>query len=359
MKRSSLLVCGVVCLSLSLSMHDARALEVRGPGDDQGTLAERAEKLKKEGWNQIAAGVFQRNKGGKKRETLALGNEGAAWVRQDLEARLEFLSAEYAARPTPELWQVLTDLQRLQTSLGPIASVTARSSSQELEADPLGVGCDVTYGSHADAYSLNPGQGVGATANAYYTHNCGISGDTYAYVYAQATNGTTTTTYTQSDPDSGTSISSSAAASLSGGEPCYSEAYSWVRFTGSSSFLLTASDSEDYCPVPSLSASVSVSPSSVALTGYNCQWITWTASPSGGAPGYSYYWTTTGTTGSSVSEYVCGYNYWDYYSITHTVTVTDSASQTASASGTAYVSTEPSNNCPNWLIDCPIQPIEP
>jgi hypothetical protein len=302
--------------------------------------------LLSEGFSPVAQGVFQRDMGGNKVETAALGAEGAAWMRQEIEARLIFLSAEYVARPTPELLKVLTELQALQNSLDQDA--TGGSAGLFSEAAPAGdmidSGCSVSYNANADAYPLTSSQGVGATASAAYYHSCYTGAQTYAYAYASATSGGTTTTVTQSDPDSGWNISSSATASVNGSSNCYASAQAYVYQSG---YLLNFSDTHSGCPIPLPTVSVSVSPSSVYLVGYNCQLVTWTASASGGTPGYSYYWTTSGTTGSSYSDFVCGYNSYNYYSITHNVTVTDAASLTASAGATAYVSTEPeSNPCP-------------
>jgi hypothetical protein len=352
-KRTTLLSAGLLCLSMSLGLNGASASgfieETIGTPQDP-----RAAQLLSEGYVPVTQGVFQLGLGDNKVQTVALGAEGAAWVQQHIEARLIFLSAEYVAHPTPELLKVLTELQALQNSLAQDATGSDALFSEPATAgDGLDSGCSVSYSANADAYPLTGSQGVGATASASWYHSCYTGASTYAYAYASATSGGTTTTITQSDPDSGWNISSSATASVNGSSNCYSAAEAYVYQNG---YLLLFTDSNGSCPAPPPSVTVSASPSSVWLYGYGCQWITWTASASGGTPGYSYYWTTTGTTGSTYSEYVCGYNSYNYYSITHNVTVTDAASQTASGGATAYVSTEPEyyNPCP-WPYDCPIQ----
>jgi hypothetical protein len=354
-KRTSLLSAGMLCLSLSLSLSGASASgfieETIGTPQDP-----RAAQLLSEGYVPVSQGVFQLGLGDNKVQTVALGAEGAAWMQQQIEARLIFLSAEYVARPTPELLKVLTELQALQNSLTQDATGSDALFSEAAPAgDMTDSGCSVNYSANADAYPLTGSQGVGATASASWYHSCYTSASTYAYAYASATSGGTTTTLTQSDPDSGWNISSYATASVNGSSNCVSLAEAYVYQNG---HLLHFTDSNYTCPVPvtPLTVTVSASPSSVWLTGYNCQWITWTASASGGYYGYSYYWMTTGTYGSTYSEYVCGYDSYNYYSITHNVTVTDGGLQTASNGATAYVSTEPEPNpCP-WLYDCVVEP---
>jgi hypothetical protein len=99
------------------------------------------------------------------------------------------------------------------------------------------------------------------------------------------------------------------------------------------------------CPPPPPSPpTVSISgPSNIYTDYYNsCATVTWTASASGGTPGYSYNWYIGSTfqgSGSQLSQTYCSYTGY----VTVTAVAYDSASQSGQASFSTYFSHDPYN----------------
>lgn len=356
--KKLLLTSLVLCLSffgttrLSLAQVDRETPGGREP------LA----KLSEEGWKPVAEGVFQRQKGGNKVESLAYGHEGLQWAVQEMEIQHAALVAQYQVNPSPKLQKAIHKLKasidRMHASLeeGTISSPTEKVIVN---------GCDVSYGAHADAFPLNPGPGVGATADAYLYNNCGYSGEVYAQVNGDATTGSIHNYASQTDgPKYGGNISASASVSVGGRPSCHSDAYSYTYSAGLGIYL-SANDSNDTCPDPPLSVSIS-GPSSTIVSGFTCKTLTWTASASGGVPSYSYQWYRDGSSvgsGSTYSETFCGDNITYTESFTLSVTATDSVGTQASASLPVTINYRRSTTCDpaavgSSKIICPQQPAQ-
>jgi len=320
-------------LVLCLSFFGTTRLSLAQTDRETPTSKEPLAKFLEEGWKPVAEGVLQRQKGGNKVESLAYGVEGLQWALQDMETRQSALVERYQAHPSPELQKAVHKLKasidRIQASLDE-GKVSSSASLEKVIVN----GCDVSYGAHADAFPLSPGPGVGATADSYFYNNCGYSGEVYAQVNGDATSGSIHNYVSQTDgPKYGGNISASASVNVNGRPSCHSDAYSYTYSSGLGIWL-SASDSNDTCPDPPLSVSIS-GPASTTVLGYACKTLTWTASASGGVPPYtSYQWYRDGYpagTGSSYSETFCGDNVTYTESFGLSVTVTDSVGSQASS----------------------------
>jgi hypothetical protein len=327
------LISAVVCLSM---------LTYARPGTAQlqplNTEPELVSQMLQEGWQKVAEGVLQRNGEGSQVETFTYGDEGLRWTARRLEGRLSHLQNEYSAHPDPKLAQVIESVkneliqvdQNLKGGAGQVEMVSPGEMSD----------CTISYGAHAYADPLtgNEGQGVKASADAYFHNNCGFIGNSFSYAYSRATAGTVTTTKFQEDPkNNSTWIDSAAASTVSGSTDCFSEATARV----SSSMLNIYYESYDAnysCPAPVYPPAVSISgPYDVYFDDYYyCDYITWYANVSGGTPGYSYAWYIDGSyqgSGTSVTQYHCGPS----HGINVQLYVNDSAGQSGSASFTTWV----------------------
>jgi hypothetical protein len=201
--------------------------------------------------------------------------------------------------------------------------------------------CYIQYGANAAA-SYRTGSdapGTTASANANYSATCGQLGNTYAYAYARATAGTVTTTKIQEDPKyNGTALSSAASVSVPGGTDCYSEAYAraWSPVLNINYEVAPPPNYSCPAPPPQIYASID-GPYEVYLSDYYpCEYVTWTAYPSGGVPGYSYNWYIGGAyqgSGSSLTKYYCRTN----QRVDVQATVYDSAGQSANAYFTTWI----------------------
>lgn len=243
-----------------------------------------------EGWIKVADGVLQRGGREGQVETFTYNQEGLRWTVQRLEERVRSLEDEYSNYPSEELARVVEGLREEISE--------ANDSLSVAQAETLGGGdqldnCDISYGAYAYADPLLGSQapGVKATANSHFHATCGYyGGNTYAYAYARATAGTTTTTKSQEDPKyNATWIDSAAAASASGSLDCYSYAYgrAWSDTLGINYWT---EDTNYDCPLPPVVASIT-GPYSVSLTSsVPCSNVTWTASATGGSPGYTFAW---------------------------------------------------------------------
>jgi len=301
------LISALICLSM---------LTIARPGTAQlqplNTEPELVSQMLQEGWQKVAEGVLQRNGEGSQVETFTYGEEGLRWTARRLELRLSHLQDEYTAHPDPKLAEVIEGVknelievdQNLKGGAGQVEMVSPGEMTD----------CTISYGAHAYADPLtgNEGQGVKASADAYFHNNCGFIGNSFAYAYSRATAGTVTTVKFQEDPkNNSTWLDSAASAAVSGSTDCFSEATARV----SSSMLniyYESYDSNYSCPVPVTPLSVYIDgPTEVYLdSNYSpCQYVTWYAYPSGGQPGYGYAWYINGTyegSGSSLTKYYCG-----------------------------------------------------
>lgn len=296
-------------------------------GQSQGWDAIKAEKVA-QGWVEVAPRVLERRLGSRV-EHVGYGQQGLAWLANELQQRLDFLKAENEAYPSPDVAKII---DALTTQID-----KARSDVRKAADAPV-PDCSITYGASADGYPLTTTQGVAGVASAQFTNNCGFGGDTYAYAFARATAGTTTTTNSTQDPKSGTSISSYAFASANGGSvagiPCYSEGYAYAQ---SSALGISYSqyDPNSLCPQTPLSVTISGT-TYESFINFNCRSRTWTSSVSGGTGIYGYQWLRDGSlvsNGSSYTGYVCGYD----SSFTLTLNVNDSAGATASDTHAVFV----------------------
>lgn len=324
MKRGFVaLVLGLCALFLADATLNAQvAIE---KGNDLSILPDQ---LIAQGWQEVTPGLLQRQRPGQPVEILAFGPEGLTRALQEVRGRYGALLEIYKADPKPEIEQALGELQNqaieLEQTIAGLRTDSKLGSTENL--------CNFSFGCGADAYPLSYTQGVGAHSSAYFYNDCSYNASVYAEAYGYTNGGGTGSFQWQSD--NGSNVSKSASISVGGSPTCYSSAYSYVS-SSSLSLFYSCSDYNYDCPVPTTPPSVYISaPSYVYVYGYNCETVTWYAVPSGGTPSYSYSWTVggySGGTGSSTSMTYCGsgYTYNDYVNVS--VTVTDSASQQASA----------------------------
>ena len=275
-------------------------------------------KLTKDGWKEVAEGVFERQLGPNKVERLGHGREGLSWNIGELSRKLERFKEEHELYPSAELAKIIADLTRQiarsKEALWNLDVDAEKGLSNAVEAVSGGSCSSICYSATADAYPLSGTQGVGATASASFSSSCGYSGTTFAYSYARATLGSTTTTHTQSDPDSGTSITSQATSTVNGGSvtgiPCYSEASASADSTALG-ISYSTSDTNSSCPAPDCAATISGTSyeSFIIGSGGGCRSRTWSVTLSGGCTATSYQWKFNGTVVGSGSTYtlsVCG-----------------------------------------------------
>jgi hypothetical protein len=323
-------------LVLCLFLFGGAPLALAGQADPEAPTTNLIEKMTSEGWRQVAEGVLQRTRGGDSAvESFAYGPEGFQWLEQELLKQLELMQKEQQAHPSRKLARTI---ERQKREIVKIQQALRNNEIPTLQEKVIINGCDISYGAHADAYYQTSYQGVGAVADAYFYNNCGYSGHTEAYVSLQATWNGVTSTHSVFDPKDGQNIRSDASWSLQGNANCYSYASGYVSSPGLG-ISYFVSDSNDQCPPPPPQVTIS-GPTSSSITGYTCRTLTWTASASGGVPGYSYTWYRDGYyvgSGSSYSETFCGDNfaYTEYVNLS--VTATDSAGSQATDTHTTTV----------------------
>jgi len=311
-------ICSVLLLAVLVPGASALAQEEHRPGDA-------LDRMMAEGWTPVASGVLQRQGEGKRVETFAVGPEGLRWAVREVQSRLAFLRSEYQAYPSGDLRRAIRSLR------GELAKLQADlETSRDEPLDQALEKCTVNHGASADAFPLSSAAGAGANASASFSTACAYDAETYAYAYARATANGVINTVIQEVPRTGANITSSATASVQGTSHCLSEAYAYARYTPANIFH-SVSDSNTSCTVPL--AVLIDGPSQVDFdeTTPECQDPVWSATASGGTPSYSYKWFVNGVqvgTGSSYSRSVC---WWDG-SFTLSLTVTDSAGQSASSS---------------------------
>lgn len=307
--------------------------------------------MAREGWVPVQTGVFQRTTANGGVEYFTHGEEGLRFSLQQAINRFGDFIRAYDANPTSEAAEAAEaqadEVNRLRAILGTFKPAEAK---QKLESF-LSNGCTFSFSYNAVATYLTTSQGVSATASSSFSNSCGYTGNVYSYAYVEGRLGSTFTTSYQRNPvsgyTSGANVSTSASRTLAASSQCLSTAEAAVTIPAIG-VNLSATSSNTVCPVPLPTVNITGS-TYLYLSGYNCSYVTWTATGSGGTPGYSFAWTFEGYpagTGSTMSQYLCGTNMYstDYYSVG--VTLTDSASQTATDSKTITVQSEEEyNNC--------------
>jgi hypothetical protein len=291
-----------------------------------------------EGWQKVAVGILQRSVEGSQIETFTYGAEGLQWMVQRLEQQILSLEEMYDANPSGELADLIDSLN------DELADANSAVSTGPI-GEPFGgeqlANCDLSFGAHAYADPLtgSGAPGVTARADAYFHNNCGLVGNTYAYAYVQGQTGSVFSTKTQEDPKySGTWLDSAAQWSLGGSLNCYSRAY--ARAWSNSGFGYETEDNNYACPTP---PSVSVSGPTNVYTDYYytpCADVTWTASASGGTPGYTYDWYIGNVyqgSGSTLTKNYCYTN----TQVTVKAIARDTQNMTAENSFTTYIYYEP------------------
>jgi hypothetical protein len=291
-----------------------------------------------EGWQKVQEGVLRRNAGEGRVETFGYGAEGYLWLIESYRQQVTYFEDKYREEPTDELASLidgLTDeINRLQ------GEALVAPAAESFDGEQIDEGCSFSYDATADAGPMTSGQGVTASASASFHSTCGTTGSTYASAYAHAAEGSVATTEFQEDPkNNGTWIDSYATASASGSLECESIGQASVEVPALNIFY-TAADSNYECPVP-LPLAVSVSGPATATTDYygpTCVPLTWTASVTGGHPGYTYNWyvgtsTTSLGSGSSFTYNYCGTG----PSVTAKVVATDSDGHAVNATYTTNI----------------------
>ncbi|HSG38128.1 MAG TPA: hypothetical protein VLE27_00700, partial [Thermoanaerobaculia bacterium] len=329
MPQKLLLASLVLCLFVFGGTPQAFA----GQEDRETPTMDSIERLTSEGWRPVVEGVFQRDRGGSVVESIAFGPEGFAWRIEELRGRLAKMEAEQKAYPSKKLARSIAaqkrEIARLQQALenGEVSSAQSATTQDKVIIN----GCDVTYGAHADAYYQTSSQGVGASANAHFTNNCGHSGHTEAYVYVRATLNGVTSTHSVFDPKDGNGITSNASWSLQGGPDCYSQASASVNSV-SLGVSYSVFDENYECPQAPAPTVTITGPTSSFILGYNCRTLIWYANVSGGVAPFTYTWWRDGYyvgSGSSYSEQFCGSNFTYTETVNLQVDVADALSRGA------------------------------
>jgi hypothetical protein len=327
-------MCVLFCLVITITgaqVGMAQLLELQEPQ----WLTE----MYQQGWQKVQEGVLQRSAGGQI-ETFTYGEEGLQWTVESLKRQVIALQQVYDQKPSPELAESLASLRN---QLG-VATTQLSNGQVEAPSSAQMENCDFSMGAHVfvDSLKANLSPGVTASADAYFhSSGCGFYGNTYANVTVEGNNGTVFTYKNQEDPKFGGSwLDSAVSLSLGVSTACKSTAYARA-WSDSPSFGYEAQRIENYsCPVDT-PFTVSISgPGSVYTDTYTpCQYATWTANPSGGTPGYTYYWYINGVYQASGNQLTLQYCYTNA-TLNVSVQASDSSSpqKSASASFTTYVS---------------------
>lgn len=335
-----------VLVGLAIFGHSSTSLA----GSPNEPPADLLEKMQQEGWKLVSPGVLQRGLGNNKVETIGFGAAGLRHKLEEMKTQYAFLREEYARQPSRDLRRTIrahrAEILRTQVELEKTKETGEMESANEKVS--AGLDCTIKYGAYVDAFHLTGGSpGVGANTNAYFNSNCGQIGEVYAYAHGKATRADNTVdTSTKSDPAPNTpriggNVTVSASVSVLGVRDCFSTSYATV--TSYDMGVTYAQSVENRaCPNPLSVSATSNSGGWVTLWGYACQWVTWTASATGGQAPYSYAWYRNNSyvgAGTSYSEQFCGPNNRSSYWVTMKATVADSSGQTASASETTTIDT--------------------
>lgn len=307
-----------------------------------GDLANLPAQLEQQGWQQVAPGVFQRERPGQPLETIAMGSDGLPRALQELRHRFVTLAETYEKSPSPELEQALghlkTQMEDLENTI---------SALKPGEAPALPSGCNFYFGCGANAYQLGDIQGVGADSWSSFYNDCYYQATVYADSYGYTNGGTDF----QSRYGTGDNVYRSASIRVPGGPSCFSDALCYVS-SPDLGLYYQGYQSNSSCPVPVTPLRVDLwGPSYVSVFGYECVTEYWYASASGGTPPYSYSWNYGGS-GDSFSFTFCGSGstYTDYFYVS--VTAADSGGQSASDSMTTTVQYQGGGICEVYRPFC-------
>jgi hypothetical protein len=318
-------------LCLSITFFGARAGSAQALQPIQPQEPAWLTQMYAEGWQKVQEGVLQRNseEGGK--ETFTYGEEGLKYQVESLKQQVNHFQQLYNQHPSAELADAI---DHLQNQIGMADARLSLGQAETPSSDQMN-NCDISYGAHAYADYLRGSQapGVSASADAYFHNNCGFLGNTYAFAYVQGSTGSVFSTKSQEDPKNGGAwLDSAAQWTLSASSSCSSNSYArtWSDSLGIS---YETSAQNSLCLPAAVTVSIS-GPSNVYTDNYTpCADATWTASASGGTPGYIYYWYIGGVYQASGAQFTKSYC---YANTAETVTVVayDSGSpqQNASAS---------------------------
>jgi hypothetical protein len=344
-----------VSLALCLALLGvATVLPSRAEVEKENASSDPYAQLIAEGWQVVSPGVLQRDLGPGKVETLGFGAEGLRQRLKELRQHLVYLQSQLKKKPSQDLRKAIqaqrTQINRVLRALKTAPSYNELSSATG--AASAGIDCVIKYGAHVNAFYLTNAQGVNATSDAYFNSNCAQIGEVYATSHGKA-RGTDGILYQQTKADPSTGVRSGVNVSANGSitpvngvKECYS--YSYASMTSYDLGVTYAQSVENsLCPPPALAlpAPTSSVGNSLAIYGYNCATVTWTANPSGGTTPYTYAWTqgtatTVLGTAKTYSRQFCGSNTTTTGSYTAKVTVTDSSQptkQTKSASHTLTI----------------------
>jgi hypothetical protein len=326
--RRSVSLSVVLCLSMMITGALAGSAQQVQPLEPEWLT-----QMYAEGWEKVQEGVLQRDMGGGQPETFTYGAEGLQWVAQGFEQRISSLESHYNQYPSEELALAIEGLQAQVDKLN--EDIQTAPSTEELDGQEL-ASCNLAYGGNASATPLPGSRGVTATASAYFHSDCGHLGTTFAHTYGQAVTGTTLNAKTQDDSKGpGTWLDSYATVSVSGSADCRSEAQGTVYLNGN--FIYQTPFAENYsCPAPSLTNSVSGYPNYYTSQSSPCAMVTWSASASGGTPGYTYDWYIGTVYYGSGSTLTLNYCY-QSANVTVKAVARDSAGQSAEAFFTTNV----------------------
>jgi hypothetical protein len=299
------LLCVLFCLAIAITGVRPGMAQLLEPQDPQWVT-----EMVQQGWQKLQEGVLQRSVGGQV-ETFTYGAEGLQWTMESLKRQIYTLQLVYDRQPSPELAE---SIEILENQLG-VAAARLSGGQVEEPSNAQMENCDFSMGAHAYAErllgALSPG--VTARADAYFhSSGCGFIGNTYANVTVEGNSGSVFTYKNQEDPKYGSPwLDSAAQLSLSGvTTACKSTAYAraWSDYP---SFGYEANRIENYdCrpDVPVLTVAISGSDHVFTNSNSPCANVTWTATPSGGTPGYAYNWYVNGTyqgSGSQLTKQYC------------------------------------------------------
>jgi hypothetical protein len=323
------------------------------------------DRLIKEGWRLVSPNVLQRDMGNGKVETIGFGVEGLRFKIDGMKKDLAFFKESLRRNPDH---QVRRTVQAYRAEIKRLTKNLAIMAEADGVASKAGIDCTINYGAHVDAFALSTSRGVGASADSYFNNNC-TQHDQQGEVWV-----TTTSEARQSDgtfvraiktdplagsgsPYIGFNVRAASSTSVNGVTECLSHAY--ASMTSYAIGVVYEQRAENrLCPGTPPSVSIT-GPTWASISGYDCQYLTWDASVSGGTPGYTYAWYWNGyqvSSGSSYSDWFCGNNTNWTQDVYLTVNVQDSAGLSGSADyGASIYYSATTNNCGDGTRICEFQ----